>query len=105
MTAYARDYHIVDEIERIGGPRVFGDSGRIEIRGACLRVDHDVLQHGSVADGVPDLRLVLGRKPDALGVTTSLEIENARVAPAVLVVADQPALRVGRESRFTGSGE
>ena len=45
------------------------------------------------------------REPDALGVAAAFEIEDAAVAPAVLVVADQPALRVGGKRGLAGSGE
>ena len=42
---------------------------------------------------------------DRLGVAAPLDVEDARVGPAVLVVADEQALRVGRERRLARAGE
>src|SRR3954470_13060624 len=49
-----------------------------------------------------NIGLVLGRQIDGLGIAAALDIENAIVAPAVLVVANQEALGVRREGRFAG---
>src|SRR3546814_4031921 len=40
-----------------------------------------------------------------LGVTAALEIEDRGVRPAMLVVADQRARRVGRQGRLAGAAE
>ena len=42
-------------------------------------------------------------KLDRLGVAAALEIEDALGAPAVLVVADQGARRIGRKRRLAGA--
>ena len=67
------------------------------------RIHDDVFEHRAEADRVPDLRLVLPREANALGVAAAFEVEDAVVAPAVLVVADQAALRVGGERRLAGA--
>ena len=54
---------------------------------------------------LPDLGLGLGREADRLGVAAALEVEDAVVAPAVLVVADQQPLGIGRERRLARAGE
>ena len=105
MPAGARDHRIVDEVQRVRGARVLRDLVGIEIQQARLRIHGHVLQHRAEADGVPDLRLVLARKAYALGVAAAFEIEDAVVAPAVLVIADQAALGVGRERGLAGPGE
>ena len=71
-----------------------------------LVVEHHVLQHRAeaLAGGV-DLRLGFLRQLDALGVAAAFEIEDAVLAPAVLVVADQRAVRVGGERGLAGAGE
>ena len=46
-------------------------------------------------DCVPDLRLILLGKPDAFGIASALNVENARIAPAMFVVADKPAAGIG----------
>ena len=86
--------------------RVFSvTSCGIEIEQARFRIHGHVFEHGAEADRVPDLRLVLPGEPDALGVTAAFEIEDAVVAPAVLVVADEAALGVGGKRRLAGAGE
>ena len=53
-------------------------------------IDDDVLQHRrETVRGGPDLRLSGFRQPDRLRVAAALEIEDAVVRPAVLVVAQQ----------------
>ena len=69
-------------------------------------VDDDVLEHGAEsARGRVDLRLGLGRQPDRLRVAAAFEIEDALVAPPVLVVADQLALGIARERRLARAGQ
>ena len=73
---------------------------------ARVGVDHHVLEdRAEPAGGRVDLRLGLGRQLDHLGVAAALEVEDARVAPAVLVVADEAPLRVARERGLAGAGE
>ncbi len=94
-----------DVAKRVRRARVLGDAVVVPGDRARVRVDDDVLEDGAEADGLEDLRLGLLRKADDLGVAAALEVEDAMVAPAVLVVADQPAGRVGRQSRLARPGE
>ena len=101
----ARDVvrHVVDRVRR---PRVLRDLRRVEVDGARRRVHHDVFQHRAEhARGGEDLRLALARQADDLGVAPPLEVEHAQIRPAVLIVADQRALRVGRERGLAGARE
>src|SRR5207245_2835022 len=52
-----------------------------------------------------DLGLGLLMNPDRLRVAATLEVEYSRVAPAVLVVADQAPLGIGRQRGLAGSAE
>ena len=70
-----------------------------------VSVVDDVLEHRAEADRVEDLRLASRRQVDRLGVAAALDVEDAVVGPAVLVVADQLAARVGRQRRLAGAGE
>ena len=78
----------------------------VEVDRAGRRIEHHVLEHGAehLGRGV-DLGLGLGAQPDHLGVAAALEVEDAAVAPAVLVVADELAGGVGRERGLAGAGE
>jgi hypothetical protein len=63
---------------------------------ARRRVEVDVLEdRPEPASRGEDVRLVHRREADGLRVAAALEVEHAIVAPAVLVVADEDALRVG----------
>ena len=77
----------------------------VEIDVVMRRVVDDVFQHGSEPQGVEDLRLGFARQVDRLGVAAPFDVEDAVVAPAMLVVADELPLRVGRERRLAGAGQ
>ena len=106
MPGAAGARRVRDEVERIGRAGVLG-LGRIVVIGdARDRIERHVLQHRAEAvGGVPDLRLGFARELDGLGVAAALEIEDAVRAPAVLVVADQRAVRIGRERGLAGAGQ
>src|SRR5690606_41133465 len=64
------------------------------------------LQHRAEAlAGGEDLGFGLFGEGDHLGVAAALEVEDAVVGPAVLVVTDEAAVGIGRERRLAGAGE
>ena len=74
--------------------------------GHALAVDHDVFEHRPVfAGGGEDGGFVLFREVDELGVATAFEVEHTVGAPAVFVVADESALRVGGKRGLSRTGE
>ena len=95
-----------DEFERIGGAGVFGFRAVVEIRFSGAFVEHHVFQHRAeaLAGGI-DFGLGFLRQLDAFGVAAALKVEDAIRAPAVLVVTDQRALRVGRQRGLAGAGQ
>src|SRR5262245_42996135 len=93
-----------DVVKRITDARVLGVFLVVVVGPAGGLVEHDVLQNGTEADGIPDLWFARRRQPDRLGVAASLEIEDPLVRPAMLVVADEPAARVGGQRGLTGAG-
>ena len=105
VPGHARNQCVLDEIQWVSRAGVLGDLVGIEIQQARFGVDHHVLQHGSEPDGPPDLGFLFFREPDALGIAAALKIEYALVAPAVLVVADQLAPRIGRQRGFARAGQ
>ena len=106
MPGHAGARRVRDEVERIGRAGVLGLLVAVVVRDAGLRIEHDVLQHRAEAvGGVPDLGSASGRELDGLGVAAALEIEDAVRRPAGLVVADQGAVRIGRERGLAGAGE
>ena len=71
-----------------------------------LRIERHILHHRAETFGRRiDLGLGLARQLDRLGVAAALEIEDSVAAPAMLVVADQRAVRVGGKRGLAGAGE
>jgi hypothetical protein len=101
----ARDARIGDELDRVRAPRVLRDRHVFVVGLAVRDVEHDVLEDGPEPDRVVDLRLLLRRQVDALGVAPALDVVDARVGPHVLVVTDQLSSRVGRERSLARAGE
>src|SRR5439155_9690444 len=84
-----------DLLELVRGPRVLRLRVVVEIELPALVDDH-VLEHGAEGASRPeDLGLGLRRETDHLRIAAALDVEDAALAPAVLVVADQMAGRVG----------
>ena len=105
MAGALRRQRVRDLLELVRGARVLGLRVVVEVEDAAL-VHDDVLEHGAERARRPvDLRLRLGREADHLRVAAAFEVEDAVVRPAVLVVADQVALRIGGERRLPRAGE
>lgn len=102
---HAGDLGVLDVLDGVGDTGVLGEGGVIVVDNASGGVENDVLEDGTKLDGVENIGLLLGGETNALGVAAALNVEDATVAPAVLVVTDQGALGVGRESGLAGTGE
>ena len=97
----ARGRSVRDEVEWIAGPGVLGMRSVVEIEMAGCRIDYDILQPRAEALGRGvDLGLSLARELDHLGVAAALEVEEAVLAPAMFIVADQSARWIGRQGRL-----
>ena len=66
---------------------------------------NDVFEDGPKLDRPVNLGLLLFAQAQALGVAATFDVEDSVVAPAMFVVADQPAARVGRKRGFSGARE
>mmetsp|Transcript_92923 Transcript_92923/g.265268 ORF Transcript_92923/g.265268 Transcript_92923/m.265268 type:complete len:489 (-) Transcript_92923:32-1498(-) len=93
-----------DVVDRVRDAAVLGLLDVEIVRGA-VGVEVDVLEHGVALDGAVDVGLGLLRQVDGLGVATTLKVEGTIVIPAVLVVTDQVAVRVGREGGLASARE
>mmetsp|Transcript_3864 Transcript_3864/g.12892 ORF Transcript_3864/g.12892 Transcript_3864/m.12892 type:complete len:667 (-) Transcript_3864:49-2049(-) len=94
-----------DVVDRVRHAAV-GRLGQIRVvRRAAFGVERDVLEHGVRADRFEDVGLRRLLQVRGLGVAAALEVEDARVVPAVLVVADERALRVRGERRLARAAE
>src|SRR5580693_8092906 len=100
MARNAWDFRILDEFYRIGAAGVLSKAD-VGIVDQTVLIEHHVLQHRAKTDRLEDLRFVLGRQIDSLGVAATFDVEDAFVTPAMLIVADQIAFGVSRQCRLT----
>lgn len=101
----ARNLGVGDVLDGVGATSVLGDRDVVVVGNAVSGVVDNVLEDGTEADGVVDLGLLLGREVDALGVASTLNVEDTSVGPDVLVVTDQETVGVSRKGGLSGSGE
>ena len=92
----AGDLGVINVLDGVGAARVLRQRRVVVVHDAGDGVEDDVFQDGAVFDGVENVGFPLARKADAFGVAAAFDVEDALFAPAVLVVADQRAFRVGR---------
>jgi hypothetical protein len=91
------DLGVLDVLDGVGATSVLGQGVIIVVNETGRRVEDNVLKDGTEANGVENVRLLLSRETNALGVATTLNVEDTSVTPAVLVVTDQGTLRIGRQ--------
>ena len=92
------------EVDGIGRASILRLAFRGQIEAAGSWIDDHVLEHAAEAvRGRPDFRLGLLREPNDLRIAAALEVEPPVGRPAMLVVADQRPLRIGRKRRFAGT--
>src|SRR5258708_23428528 len=94
--AGSRHDRVGNQVDGIRGAGVLGLLVGVVIRYARALVVDDVLEDRAKAFGRRvDLRLRLLADANRLCIAAALEVEDSAVAPAVLVVADEPSRRVG----------
>ena len=95
---------VLDVVDGVGHAGVLGD-GLVSEVDLALGVDGNVLQQSVALDGVVDVGLGVLIQVDDLSVAAALEVEDAVVVPAVLVIADEQTLRVGGQGGLAGAGQ
>src|SRR5215471_6323219 len=105
MATNPGNHRILDEFHWISRAGVFGLAVVVVIGSACMRIEGYIFQHAAESQGIPDLRLILLRELDALGIASALEVEDAVGAPAMFVIADEIARRVRGERRLSSAGK
>ena len=104
LAGLARDTRVADVFDRVAGAGVAGQRGVVVLYFVVFVVG-DVFQHGAEFDGAEDFRLFFCGEVDDFGVAAAFDVEDAVFSPDVFVVADEVAVRVGRECGFAGAGE
>ncbi len=98
MAARAGFDHIINKLDGIRSAGIFRQRIVFIIWIAGLLIQDDIFVDSTEADRIPDLRLIFLREIDAFSIAAALEVEDAIIAPAVFVVADQAAAGIGRET-------
>lgn len=91
------DLGVGNVFDGVGASGVFRNRDIVVIGNSVGRVVNNVLEDGSVSDGVEDFGLLFGRQVNGLGVTTTFNVEDTSVGPDVLVITDQQTLGISRQ--------
>ena len=94
---HARYVRVRDKFNRIRAARVLRDANIVIVGRTRSRVVDDVLKDATKADRVVDLGFLRGGEVDALGITTTLNVEDTSVGPDVLIITDEKAPGVSTE--------
>ena len=97
----AGDLGVLDVLDGVGAAGILGQGIVIIVNESSFWVEDDVLENGAEADSVENVGLLLSRQTNALGIAATLDVEDASVAPAMLIVTDQGTLGVSREGSLT----
>mmetsp|Transcript_101182 Transcript_101182/g.283640 ORF Transcript_101182/g.283640 Transcript_101182/m.283640 type:complete len:405 (+) Transcript_101182:370-1584(+) len=100
-----RNPRVGDEAQWVGHSRVLRDARVVVVHCSRRLVEDHVLQHRPEADSVIDLRLLLSRQANGLGVAAALDIEHTLRMPDMLVVADELALGVRAQRGLAGPAQ
>ena len=98
-------YAVINVVDGVGDPRVFGNF-LVGIVGDSLRVENYVFKQGPRANGPKNFRLLFFGEVDDLGVASALKVEyESACGPAVLVIANELAVRVSAQGGFARARE
>jgi len=87
MTSHLFWNRVANVTQRIGSAGILSDPLIVEIDIPCNRIKNDILENRAVSlSTCIDFGFRSRRKPDHLGITTVLYVENAVLSPAVLII-------------------
>ena len=101
--AYGAHY-VLNMVDGVGYAGVLGNAliGKVYL---AVLIEGYILEESIALDGVVDIRLGFLIQINDLCIASAFEVEHAIVVPAVLVVAYQQALGVGRQRGLAGAGK
>ena len=97
-------HDVLDVVDGVRNSGVLGDGLIIKVDLAVC-VDGHVLEQSVALYRIVDIGLGLLVEVYDLRVAAALEVENAVIVPAVLVVADEKALGIGGKGGLAGTGQ
>jgi hypothetical protein len=99
------DLSVGNILNRVGATSVLSDADVVIIRNSGNRAVDDILKDAAIFDGVENIRLLLRREVDALGITSALNVEDTSVRPHMLVVTDEKTVKISGECGLAGTGK
>ncbi len=90
-------------INGVADPGVLGNRGICIVHSTTTPLKGCVLQQCTKLDRIIDHRFFPWRQVNRFGITATFKIENAGIGPPVLIVSDQPSVRIVGKRRFTGT--
>ena len=89
MTDHTRNPSIGNVFNWIGASCVFGDANIIVVRDSRYRIVDNIFQDAAKTDRIVDGRLLFRRQIDTFGIAATFNVEDSRVRPDMLIVANQ----------------
>jgi hypothetical protein len=103
MTTDARNLGIWDILDRICTASILSQWAVSVINLSCAWMENDVLQDWTKFDSIKDLWFLFSGQIYTLGVTTTLNVEDAIVRPTVFIVSDEITMYICRQCSFPSS--
>lgn len=94
----ARNLGVLNVLDGVGATSVLGQGSVVVVDNTSSGVEDDVLKDGTELDSVENIGFFLSGKTNALGVATTLDVEDTPVGPAVLIITNQSTLGVSGKS-------
>lgn len=98
MPSHARNPGVRDKLDWIGTPGVLGDRAVVKVDFTGDVVNNDVLKDTAKLDCIKDLGFLVSGEINALGVTSTLNVEDSVISPAVLIITNEVSMDVSRKS-------
>lgn len=95
---------VVNMVNGIGDAGVLRFAAIVKIHAAIFPY-RDILQQRIAFDGTVNIRFCFFLQFDGFGVAAAFKVKHAVIIPAVFVVANQLALRIGGQRGFSGAGQ
>jgi hypothetical protein len=100
-----RDLSIGNILNGVGATSVLSDADVVIISNSGNRAEDDILKDAAIFDSIENIRLLLRREVDTLGITSALDVEDTSVRPHMFVVTDEKTVRISGECGLAGTGK
>ena len=94
-----------DELDGVSTTGVLSNADIVVIRDTICGVVDDVLQDRTESDSVEDFGLLFCREIDALGITSTFDVENTGIRPDVFVITDEKTVGISRQCCLSSARE